>query len=254
MAHVPLDLKGLKRSISLGNIHQVIEELMAFTEGSSSSMTTEIYHTAARFRQLESEKIRGMVTLQDYKVEFNSIISSLLEIIDLIQHAAVGTFQQVNPVEEVRKELAALSAQFKETDTITSFATNIRMKIHIARKMAEKLVPWTNLINEYKGTDDPAMICAIGRKVKIVADEADLDVLETIVPNANSNITKGFLTNALAELIYAGQLRWGDEERVKAMLATLGKKEGEAEKGDKALMTNIVRVEAALEVLTRHTS
>ncbi len=114
--------------------------------------------------------------------------------------------------------------------------------------MAEKLIPWANLINEYKGTTDPAMICAIGRKVKIIADVGDLDILETIVPNANSNVTKGFLTNALAELIYAGQLRWGDEERVQAMLNILGKD------ADKALRTNVDRVKAAIEVLTRHTS
>ncbi len=129
-----LELKSLKRLISLGNIRQVIEELINFTDGSSSNMTTEIYHTAARYRQLESEKIRGQISLQDYKIEFNSIISTLLEIIDVIQHAAIGTYQQINPIEEVRKELADLSKQYAETNDIKSIASNIRMKIHIARK------------------------------------------------------------------------------------------------------------------------
>jgi len=245
MSKPGMEIKSLKRLITHGNIRQVIEELINFTEGSSSSMTTEIYHTAARYRQLESEKLRGIISLQDHKIEFNSIISSLLEIIDTIQHATVGTYQQINPIEKVREELNELSKQFAETENIKSVASNIRMKIHIARKMAEKLIPWVNLISEYKGTTDPAMICAIGRKVKIIADIGDLEILETIVPNEHSNVTKGFLTNALAELIYAGQLRWGDEERVQAMLDVLGKN------GDKALITNVARVEAAIEMVTK---
>lgn len=246
MATSNLQLKHLKKSISLGNIRQVIEELIEFTEGSTSSMTTEIYHTAARYRQLEAEKLRGQIALQDYKLEYNSITFTLLEIIDLIQHSAIGTYQQVCPMEQIRKELAALSAQFQQTNEMRSLASNFRMKIHIARKMAEKLIPWPKLIMEYKGTTDQAMICAIGRKVKILAEVTDMDILETIVPNAETNLVKGFLTNALAELIYAGQLRWGDEERIQAMLNAMDKD------ADNVLRTNIARVQATLDVVTSH--
>lgn len=244
MPNPSIELKSLKRSIAHGNVRQVIDELIDFTDGSSTSMTTEIYHTAARFRQLEAEKLRGQIALQDYKLEFNSITLSLLEIIDTIQHSAVGTYQKVNPIDQVRKELGELSLEFKETDKIKSLASNFRMKIHIARKMAEKLIPWANLIIEYKDTNDPAMICAIGRKIKIIPETKDLDIMESIVPNAKSNVTKGFLTNALAELIYAGQLRWGDEERIQEMLKVLQKN------GDRVLLTNIERVQAALDVVT----
>lgn len=243
---IPIELKHLKLSISHGNIRQVVEELIEFTDGSSSKMTTEIYHTAARFRQLESEKLRGQISLQDYKLEYNSITFSLLEIIDAIQHSAIGTFQQVCPIEQVRADLVVLSKQFEETKKIKGIASNFRMKIHIARKMAEKLIPWSNLMQEYKGTSDPAMICAIGRKVKLLAEVEDLDVLESIVPNANSGLEKGFLTNALAELIYAGQLRWGDEYRVQKMLDAM------MDESDLILSTNITRVQVALDVLTGH--
>lgn len=241
-----LQLKHLKKSISHGNIAQVIEELIEFTEGSATSMTTEIYHAAARYRQLEAEKLRGQIALQDYKLEYNSITFTLLEIIDQIQHSAIGTYQQVNPMDQVKKELAMLSKQFEETNDMRSLASNFRMKIHIARKMAEKLIPWPKLILEYKGTTDQAMICAIGRKVKILAEVTDMDVLETIVPNAKSNLVKGFLTNALVELIYAGQLRWGDEERIQAMLNIMQKD------ADEVLLTNIIRVQATLDLVTRH--
>lgn len=239
-----LKLKHLKKSISHGNIRQVIEELIEFTEGSTSSMTKEIYHTAARYRQLESEKLKGQIALQDYKLEYNSITFTLLEIIDSIQHAAIGTYQQVCPIDQIKKELAVLSVQFKETNGMRSLASNFRMKIHIARKMAEKLIPWPKLIHEYKGTKDEAMICAIARKVRTLAEVTDMDILETVVPNATTNLSKGFLTNALAELIYAGQLRWGDEERIQAMLDILGKD------GDIVLRTNVARVQATLDVVT----
>jgi len=244
---MPLDnpaIQGLKEAISLGNLQQAIEELIAFTRGSSSKMTTEIYITSARYRQLESDKRQGTISLQDSKIEFNSIVASLLEIINLIQHAAVGTYQQVSPIEQVKNELAALSQEFKDTDNIQSPASRFRMKIHIARKMAEKLIPWPDLLREFKGTKDLAMICAISRKVKIVADVTDLDLLESIVPNATTIVEKGFITNAMAELIYAGQIRWGDEIRLQAMLDELGKE------GPRVLLTNVARVQAALDVMT----
>lgn len=241
-----LQLKHLKKSVSLGNIRQVIEELIEFTEGSTNHMTTEIYHVAARYRQLEAEKLRGHIALQDYKLEYNSITFTILEIIDQIQHSAIGTFQQICPMDQIRKELAMLSEQFEKTNEMRSLASNFRMKIHIARKMAEKLIPWPKLILEYKGTKDQAMICAIGRKVKILAEVTDLDILETIVPNAESDLVKGFLTNALVELIYAGQLRWGDEERIQTMLNMM------QEGAEEVLLTNIIRVQATLDVVTRH--
>lgn len=240
-----IEISDLKKSISMGNIQAVIEELINFTEGSSSQMTTEIYLTSARFRTLEADKLRGIISLEDYKLEFNTIIASLLEVIDQIQHAAAGTFQQVSPVDQVKEELAELSIKFKEADEIKSLASNFRTKIHIARKMADKLLPWPKLLKEYSGTKDPAMICALGRKVKVVAEVTDMNVLESILPNASSSLERGFITNALAEMIYAGQLMWGDEERLQVMLNELAKFED-----DHLLMTNVKRVQASLDVMT----
>lgn len=244
MSTPTLKLRNLKKSIAHGNVGQVIDELIVFTEGSTSSMTTEIFHTSSRFKQLESEKLRGQISLQDYKIEYNSITLSLLEILDAIQHSAVGTYQNVSPIELVRAELRDLATQFEDTDNIKSLASNLRMKIHIARKMAEKLIPWSDLMKTYKGTTDEAFICAIGRKIKVLPNTEDIEVLESIVPNAKTNVAKGFLTNAIAELIYAGQLRWGDEERIQDMLDILRKD------GDRVLLTNVERVQAALDVVT----
>mgnify|MGYP001792148871 FL=1 len=89
------------------------------------------------------------------------------------------------------------------------------------------------------------MICAIGRKVKIVAEVTDLNILESILPNASSGLERGFITNALAEMIYAGQLLWGDEERLQIMLDQLMEF-----KEDHLLATNVARVQAALDLMT----
>ena len=229
----------------MGNIQAVIEELISFTEGSSTNMTTEIYLVSARYRTLESDKLRGVISLEDYKLEFNAIVGNLLEVIDVIQHAAVGTFQQVSPVEKVKEELEELSTKFQEAEEIKSLPSQFRTKIHIARKMADKLLPWPKLLKEYSGTTDPAMICAIGRKVKIVAEVTDLNILESILPNASSGLERGFITNALAEMIYAGQLLWGDEERLQIMLDQLMEF-----KEDHLLATNVARVQAALDLMT----
>jgi len=145
----------------------------------------------------------------------------------------------------VKEELAELSTKFKESDEIRSLPSQFRTKIHIARKMAEKLLPWPKLLKEYSGTTDPAMICAIGRKVKIVAEVTDLNLLESILPNASSGLERGFITNALAEMIYAGQLMWGDEERLQLMLDQLMEF-----KEDYILTTNVARVQASLDFIT----
>lgn len=92
-------------------------------------------------------------------------------------------------------------------------------------------------------TKDQAMTCVIGRKVKILAEVTDLDILEPIVPNAETDLVKGFLTNALVELSYAGQLRWRDEERIQAMLNLM------QEGAEEILLTNIIRVQATLDVV-----
>jgi len=51
------------------------------------------------------------------------------------------------------------------------------------------------------------------------------------------------IVNALAELIYSGQLRFGDEEKIKSILTRI------KTNGDLPLKKNIERVEVALDFL-----
>ncbi|MBL7776621.1 MAG: hypothetical protein JNK89_11505 [Saprospiraceae bacterium] len=242
-----IDFTAIKNQIADGHIDQVIPVLIQFIEGADTKMTTEIYLAAARFRKLEQEKRRGEISAGDYKTEFSSVTLSLLEIINALSKLDEAFFKKQPSKEETRAKIDQLRQEFAETDAMKSIVSQLRMKIHIARKIAEKLILWPAMIYEFKGTSDPAMICAIGRKVKIVPEAEDLDILVSLLPNATSNITKGFITNAIAELIYSGQLRLGDDITIREMLDYLG------QEGDAVLIENVERVEALLDFLTGKT-
>lgn len=239
-----IDLIELKKRIADGELDQVLQALIDFIEGADTKMTTEIYLASARFRKLELERRRGEIATKDYQTEFNSVTITLLEIIDSLKNLDVAFFKSMPSKVDTQEEIDRLCREFAETNSMKSVLSELRMKIHIARKIAEKLVLWPGLINKYMGTSDPAMICAISRKVKIVPDVRDLDILVSVIPHATSNITKGFITNAIAELIYSGQLRLGDDITIREMLDELGKE------GDAVLIENVERVEALLDFLT----
>ena len=239
-----IDFAVLRKRIADGQLDLVLDKLIEFIEGADTKMTTEIYLASARFRKLELEKRRGEISPKDYKTEFSSVTLTLLEILNALSELDMAFFSGLPTRAETRAEVDRLSKEFTETNGMQSKVSELRMKVHIARKIAEKLVLWPDMIHEFKGTSDPAMVCAIGRKVKMVPDVQDLDILVSLIPNASSNITKGFITNALAELIYSGQLRLGDEVTIRSMLDQLG------EEGDKVLIENVERVEALLDFLT----
>lgn len=239
-----IDIKNLKKAISKGDLDEVLSALVNFTESTAIDVTTEIYLSSARYRQLENEKLRGEISNQDYKQEFNSITANILEILDSIDGIDEKYFKQVSSKEQIMQEIEDLAKEFDRADIIKSIPSMIRMKIHIARKMAEKFIQRPELMKEYLDTKNQAIICAIGRKIKVVPDIEDLYILEFITPNAANSVTKGFITNALAELIYSGQLRLGDDERMRYLLEQLGKE------GDLPLLTNVERVRVALDYLT----
>lgn len=239
-----IDFTELRKRIAEGQVDLVLQQLIDFIEGADTKMTTEIYLTSARFRKLELEKRRGEITTNDYKTEFSSVTLNLLEIINALSQLDLSFFKGMPTKADARAEIERLTQEFAQTNGMQSVLSELRMKIHIARKIAEKLVLWPDLIGEYRGTSDPAMICAIGRKVKMIPDVQDLDILVSLLPHARSNITKGFITNALAELIYSGQLRLGDDITIRQMLDALG------QEGDKVLIENVERVEALLDFLT----
>ena len=244
MKTLSLDTTQLKKLLSLGKLDKVIKGLIQVTENTSIDMASEVYHTSARYRRLEEEKTKGLIAYQDYNLELNSITTNLLDIINTFHSLDPMYLKTAPSKEDLKKEIEALSKEFDNTEMIISLPSRLRSKIHIARKMAEKLITRPELIKEYKDTTNQAIICAISRKVKMIPDIDELYVLEANLPNATSTLTKGFIANALAELIYSGQLRLGDDYRVHTILDFMKKD------ADPVLIKNISFIETALNVVT----
>ena len=244
MGKTALDYPKLKTLIATGNLDKVLNKLLAFIEGINTNVTKEVYLTSARYRSLELEKLRGAIDPDDYKREYNSITLSLLEIIDSLSTSTRSVFKEVPSQERIAAEIDELVKKFHEADTIKSVPSRLRTKVHLARLISEKLILWPELMKKYRGTTELAIICGIGRKVKMVSNIDDLDILESIVPHATTSVSKGFLINGLAELIYSGQLRIGDDFRVRELLTHM-----KNESDDKVVLTNITFVETILDVL-----
>ncbi|MEN0045862.1 MAG: hypothetical protein AAF806_02260 [Bacteroidota bacterium] len=244
MGKTALDYPKLRTLISQGNIDKVLNKLLAFIEGINTNVTKEVYLTSARYRTLELEKLRGAIDPDDYKRECNSITMSLLEIIDSLNTSTPASLKEVPSQERIAAEIEELVKKFHNADTIKSIPSRLRTKIHAARMISEKLILWPELMKKYRGTTELAIICGIGRKVKAVSNIDDLDILESVVPHATTSISKGFIINGLAELIYAGQLRIGDDWRIRELLTHM-----KNESDDKVVLTNITFVETTLDVL-----
>jgi len=244
MKKVALDYPKLKTLIAEGNLDKVLNKLLNFIEGVNTNVTKEVYLTSARYRTLELEKLRGAINPDDYTRECNSITLSLLEIIDSLSTSTPASLKEVPSQERIAAEIRELVKQFHEASTIRSLPSRLRTIINTARLISEKLILWPELMKKYRGTKELAIICGIGRKVKMISNIEDLDIVESVVPNATTSIAKGFLINALAELIYSGQLRIGDDWRVKDLLTQM-----KNDSDDKVVLTNITFVETMLDVL-----
>ena len=244
MVQSSLKTKSLKLGIAQGDLDKVLSELIGFTERTKVEFTTEIFHVSARFRRLEVEKNKGGISSEDYTREFNSITHSLLEIIKSIDDLDPKFIKEVTSKEQLKHDIELLSKEFARTSEIRSTASRLRTTIHIARKMADIMIQRPNLIWEYKYTSDQGIICAIGRKVKVLPIIEEIEIIESVVPNAKNSITKGFLVNALGEFIYSGQLRIGDDERIYYLLKEM------AREADIVLIKNIERVKVSLDYLT----
>ncbi len=216
-----LDYKTLTSLISDGDLETALDQLLEFIEGVETIMTTEIYHASSRFRKLKAEKMRGKLTNEDYLTEFNSITYSILEIINSLKKFNLKKLGVQTSEDEILLEIEELAKEFEQTNTMTSQLAQLRMKIYLARKIADKMILWPGLADKFKNSKEEAIICAIGRKVKVIPDIEDLQILESVTPNATTNLSKAFIINAVAELLYSGQSRIGDDIRIKAMLKDL---------------------------------
>ena len=238
-----MEIKQLERLISEGHIDQAISYLLRFSENFHTELNKDILHTSARYNYLWRDKANGIVSVQDYKLELNSIISGLLEITASIHEIDPKYLKKADSLSRIREEIEKLAEEFEGCENIKSAPTRLRMKNHLSRKISEKLMQMPSLIDALKSSNKEGIICGISDKIKQVPDNDDLDILEEIAKRTTKAFTKGKIVNALAEILYSGQIRIGDDERMSELLDFL------RNEANVPLEKNIERVRAALHFM-----
>ena len=217
----------IRTHIANAEVGEAIKCFIDFVNEHYTQFASEIYIQSARFHQIEKERRLGVLPVDDYNIEINSINNNLLQIINSIEDLPQEHFKKKKGKEEVSKLLEDLENRFKQSrkkaKTIQTNATRLREKNDIARELGEIFINHPELIEANRETDSEGIINGIANKFKRVPTLEGIDFFETILKNNNNlgNFTKCNIANALGEIIYSGQLRIGDDKRVEDILSKL---------------------------------
>lgn len=237
-----MDTQPLQNLVKKGHIEQVIKELNSLSGKYNTPFNKDINHTSARYYLLMRDKNNGIST-QDFKLVENSIIFGLQGLIESLNELNFDKVKLIASPPQIKKEIKKLAVTFDKCQDISNNPTRVRMKNHIAQQICEKFVQAPDLIYLFQDSDSEGIICGISEKIKTYPDVNDLHILEKIAKKAQQNFTKGNIVNALAEIIYLGQIRLGDDSKIEDILTLLNKHT------DIPLEKNIDRVRAALHFL-----
>lgn len=236
MKKQPFDILQLKATIGKGNLKIAIQTMIDVVNHNAFSWSKEIYLIASQFQSLEKDKMRRIISREDYSIELNIITNNILELLDLINDEKANS----NPTEILQR----LNEEFENIgENIKSRTVKLRTKNDLMRKMGDVLVQFPLLVSENLTKSSEGIMNGICRKIILVPSFEDVNILLQFVDETNSSFTKGNIVNAFAELIYNGKLSIGDEAHIRTALAQL------AETEDLPLQKNIERVEAALDYL-----
>lgn len=218
-------IKELKSLIGKGDIKTTVTSLLEFVNTYYTRFAPEVLMISSRYNQVSDEKNRGVIPIEDYKIEINSITYSLIQIIDSIEGLSEENFKKKKSKEDVATVIEELDKRYiqsrKKAKAIKSNPTRLREKNDIAREMGEVFINHPELIPDFFNTKSEGIITGIANKYKRVPEITAIDFFESVVENIQGNFTKCCIVNALAEIIYTGQLRFGDEERIYAILDVL---------------------------------
>lgn len=238
-----MDIQELRNFVAKDEILEVFGRVMDFTQQQTFPYTREIHLLSARFHALQREQLGGTISFADAQREAGVIRRDLLELLDLVEgwlQAGVESELKDRPVEQEIKELIRA---FEQADRIQSVPSRLRTKNDIARKMAERFLQRPHLISVYSHRKEDGLIAGIAGKVRLAPEMEDLDILEKLAAGAGGHFARGTIVNAVAEIIYSGQILIGDDRRILQLLETL------SEAADAPLQKNIERVRASLEYL-----
>jgi len=211
--------------ISKGEVNEVINLLLDFVNKHYARFAPEVYLISARFNQVEQENRLNTIPRNDYNLEMNSIRKSLIEIIQTMEGFNEENYKKKKSVQEVVAHLTELSSRFhqsrKKAKTIQSNPTRLREKNEISREIGQIFIDYPELIQQYYGVQDEGIISGIANRYKRLPELSGIDFFESISGNDLGNFTKCCIVNALAEILYTGQLRIGDDKRVSKVLDDL---------------------------------
>ena len=217
--------KELVDLISQGSLQDAINLLLQFTETHYTRFAPDIYLISSRFNQVSKEHRIGSIPRSDYNIEINSITNSLLEISLSFEGMEESSFKKKKTKEEVLKAISDLDNRYAQsrtkTKTIQSNPTRLREKNDIARELGEIFINHPEMIEEFLNTRSEGIITGIANRYKRIPDTTGISFFESIANQNLGNFTKCCIVNALAEIIYTGQLMIGDDKRISTILDQL---------------------------------
>ena len=237
-----MNVERLKTNFAKGNLKEVVSDLHSISDKYMLGFSDEILLISSRYFTIEKEKAKGLVTNENYSVEINSISSNILQVIENLEELNELKLKNKS-IDEIKKGFDALLKDFEESKKIESTPTRLRMKNDLSYKISQKIIQYPDLVYQYLDNPSDGLICGISKKIQRIPDFEDLDLLEKIASKTKSRFTKGGIANAIAELIYFGKIRLGDDKKINEILNVL------KIDSDKTVQKNVERVEAALEYL-----
>ena len=235
-----INLEKVKDLIAEGKTKKALDEFDSFISELDSLTRIEINSLKSRFNCMLSFQRTNRISFEEASREQSKIDHALLEIVEELQI-------RDNLKEAISNELTAvekLSVEYIESKEIKNNSSRLREKNQIVRKITQILLRKPELINEVKESNNQGIISGIASKMRVVPNVEDLRLLKDISSRTSGNYSKGQITNTLAELVYSGQLRIGDDEHILNILNNL------KANADLPLSKNIERVETALKYLT----
>lgn len=223
--------------ISKGKTNVAIEELRKIRSAFSYKNKSEIDTISARYRSLNDAKNGNRISFEEGERELSKISYSLLILLNS------KLLNEETTHDNYLSKINKLGEKYIESKNIKNNPSRLREKNQITRKIAQILIEDPELIDRVKETENQGIISGIAYKTGIIPDIENLDLLEYISKRSTSNFSKGNTVNALGELVYSGQLRIGDGQRIKSILNSM------KATSDIPLSKNIERVEAALDYL-----
>ena len=211
--------------IHQGEIQELLRILLDFVDKHYTRFASEIYLISSRYNQVLKEKRLGIIPISDYKLEINSITKNLLEIVNSLEGFEESNFKKKKSKEQVLDAISELDARFNlsrtKMKTIQSNPTRLREKNEIARELGEIFINHPELIQNFHKTTSEGIITGIANRYKRVPELSGIDFFETVASKDLGNFTKCSIVNALAEIIYTGQLMVGDDQRISKILDQL---------------------------------